>query len=89
MRLKRKSSMYHVEFRVGNPVSSEFLDKKWVPVVPQRKDIVRLGGKMYTVEHRYIGVDDHIVLFIKRDPGISGDKHWKYPLSRRYAREDK
>jgi len=79
--------MYPIEFRVGNPVSSSYLDRKWVPIIPQRRDIVRLGGKMYTVGHRYIGLDDHIILFLKRDPSIS-DKHWVFPLRRKYARED-
>ena len=80
--------MYACEFRKGSPLSSGYVTQKWVPVIPQRKDIVRLGGEMYTVTDRYIGIYDHVVLFIKPMPEIAGDKHWILPRKRNYARED-
>lgn len=80
--------MHLCEFRRGGPTSSKYVTKRWVTVVPQRKDIVRLNGEMYTVSDRYIGIDDHVVLFIEPAPAIAGNKYWIFPRKRDYARED-
>ena len=80
--------MYMCEFRTGSPTRSKYMARKWVQLVPQRKDIVRLDGQMYTISRRYIGMDDHIVLFITPAPEVLGNKLWVFPRRRKYARED-
>ena len=80
--------MYLCEFRTGSPVSSGYMIRKWVTVLPIQNDIVRIAGQMHTVSDRYIGMDDHAVVFVKPAPEISGHKVWVFPRRRKYDRED-
>ena len=80
--------MYLCEFRKGMPSYSENIRSAWVPTIPQQGDIVRLGAEMYTVSARYIGMDDHVVIFVKPSTEISGHKAWVFPKRRKYDRED-
>jgi hypothetical protein len=57
-------------------------------MIPQQGDIVRFEAEMYTVSARYIGMDDHVVVFVKPAPEISGHKAWVFPKRRKYDRED-
>ena len=75
-----------IEFRVGTIRNSLFYMRKWTPFLPQVGDHVRLNGLIYRVIDRYIGMDDHTVIFLENAFGVSANQEWVFPKKRSYNR---
>lgn len=77
------------EFREGTPSESKYLTRKWVPTTLQQGDLVMLGGVFYIIYSRFLGMGEHIVVFVNRPKHpVSTQEAWVYPITDKSMRTE-